>query len=359
MSRSSLIGALALVVALSGLLAARPATAAEACKTPGGVGRTAIVDFGTATPADDDRMAALMVQGMDPALATAAMAPPTCSRREFQVGSTTYVFGGENQDRIPRTAKPAGGQTGASMAYLSPMPTGNPENRPYVLIVRKASGLEVALRVYLNILKDEDLQRDFQRALTITEGNQLNGALAVFEPSSRQVVLRVGSRAPRTLREADGQVFAAAENGAVRHKASGVVCPAQLAGRTIEGMGLNGSGPNSASCVWGKPNTSAWISFFFDPAPAASLEDYVRQSVAAAQSFSPGSRAATAPVPARPNVQQAYWTDNAGNVQGIVAVKSGTWLLTLRVSYQPADEASARAMITTLLDNIAGATPGS
>jgi hypothetical protein len=72
---------------------------------------------------------------------------------------------------------------------------------------------------------------------------------------------------------------------------------------------------------------------------------------------SPGSRPATAPVAPRPNAGQAFWTDNDGNVQGIVAVKTGAWLLTLRLSYQPADEASARTMITTLLDNIAAARP--
>lgn len=149
---------------------------------------------------------------------------------------------------------------------------------------------------------------------------------------------------PSSGLEADGQVFEALPDGGVRHRLSGVVCPAELLGFRRERLVVYDAaeGGRDVSCRFIR-NDATWMTLYMTRLPPRYdgrqvFDIYVREALQAAP---PRGGFIGGPLAVGPKPLPAYarfWEDRQGRVQGLWLAQIGPWHIKLRLTMQLGDE---------------------
>ncbi len=300
----------------------------------------------------------------------------------FKIGRDDYTLTGENSDKAPRRAIPAGAS--APLFYLAPIDDlraavqAELDKRPAPLPVTayalvKLDGRTITVAQLFTAIPTDDVLKSAIAALA----NPIRGPIAISDNGKIQLYIATpaapspqtsasgspagstpppggaGVGGPTQIYEPDGVVFARQDDGGARHQPTGFVCPIAYGALSRRDMVIydRSEGGRDVSCGYGEIGSSGWYTLYLTKIPAMSLAQVFQAYVQEAQKVTPVARTTNPPLatgPAPLPTSASFWMDPNGTEQGLWLSKIGDWHVKVRATFRPGLEKEASDTARTI-----------
>jgi hypothetical protein len=370
---------LAIMAAVTCLLASSSAIAATPCKGAGSVSAKPVLYY-TADAAVLDGLEVALQLGLEPATFPSrdiAKQPGACVHASFNAGGRIWTLYGDDEDTPPRWAQ----SDARTIVYLAAMPpadqahawaearrdhrTGEKTvtfNGMMFALVAADGDKRRIFGFYEALPDDARLSRAMQSAIEgrtpailgfdVKTGDADEGRM--IEPLTLAAVASQGRTAPADKTDPDGVAFDALPDRVAKARLSDLICPLMADTLWRSAIFTSGAADGSQEAGCRYVGERARLAVVVTHAvPGQSMKDAMTRMIAAPMASSAG-RPTSTPDPPTASMSgtgvgaAAFFRSRDGAYQGVWGFVRGDWFVEVYAVYVPGDEASVVAAVNTL-----------